>query len=136
VCICQLITCMIRSKLSTTTCVQKRIHGTIYHPLGIQLCSAWWDSKDDMSNAHQCQVFPCRGTQNTWLVILRLKLKLSYYTPRRRLGERRYSSCSFSTSALDGGVVSVTSGCALPPGKEPRYPLYRRRGGPQSGHKG
>jgi hypothetical protein len=31
-----------------------------------------------------------------------LKLKQSHYTPRRRLGERRYSSYSFSTSALDG----------------------------------
>jgi hypothetical protein len=30
------------------------------------------------------------------------RLKLSHYTPRRRLGERRYSSYSFSTSAVDG----------------------------------
>jgi hypothetical protein len=28
---------------------------------------------------------------------------LSHYTPWRRLGERRYSSYSFTTSALDGG---------------------------------
>jgi hypothetical protein len=32
-----------------------------------------------------------------------VKVKLSRYTPWRRLGERRYSSYSFSTSALDGG---------------------------------
>jgi hypothetical protein len=31
------------------------------------------------------------------------KLKLSHCTPQRRLGERRYSFYSFSTSALDGG---------------------------------
>jgi hypothetical protein len=31
------------------------------------------------------------------------KVNLSHHTPCRRLGERRYSSCSFSTSALDGG---------------------------------
>jgi hypothetical protein len=35
------------------------------------------------------------------------KLKLSHYTPRRRKGEKRYSSCSFSTSALRGGEWSV-----------------------------
>jgi hypothetical protein len=34
--------------------------------------------------------------------VLELKLKLSRYTPRRRLGERRYSSYSLSNSALDG----------------------------------
>jgi hypothetical protein len=32
-----------------------------------------------------------------------IKLKLSHYTPWRRLGERRYSSYSFSIAALDGG---------------------------------
>jgi hypothetical protein len=31
------------------------------------------------------------------------KVKQSLYTPWRRLGERRYSSYSFTTSALDGG---------------------------------
>jgi hypothetical protein len=46
-------------------------------------------------------------------------------------GERRYSSCSFLTSALDGGEWSATRpGRALSPGKEPRYPLVRRLGGP------
>jgi hypothetical protein len=54
-------------------------------------------------------------------------------------GERRYSSYSFTTSALDGGEWSASRpGRALPPGKDPRYPLYRRLGGPQSrsGHRG
>jgi hypothetical protein len=51
--------------------------------------------------------------------------------------ETRYSSYSFSTSALDGGEWSASRpGRALAPGKGPQYPLYRRLGGPQirSGH--
>jgi hypothetical protein len=54
-------------------------------------------------------------------------------------GERRYSSYSFTTSALDGGEWSATRpGRALPLGNGPLYPLYRRLGGPQSrsGHRG
>jgi hypothetical protein len=54
-------------------------------------------------------------------------------------GERRYSFYSFLTSALDGGEWSVSRpGRALPRGKDPRYPLYRTEGGPQSrsGHRG
>jgi hypothetical protein len=39
------------------------------------------------------------------------KLKLSHYTPRRRLGEKRYSSYSFSTSVLDGGEWSASRPC-------------------------
>jgi hypothetical protein len=61
-----------------------------------------------------------------------IKLKLSHYTPRRSLGGR-YSSYLFSTSALDGGEWSASRpGRALAPKKGPRYPLYRRLGGPQS----
>jgi hypothetical protein len=40
------------------------------------------------------------------------------------LGERRYSSYSFLTSALDGGEWSASrSGRALSPGKEPPVPI-------------
>jgi hypothetical protein len=35
--------------------------------------------------------------------IVKVKVKPSRYTPWRRLGERSYSSYSFTTSALDGG---------------------------------
>jgi hypothetical protein len=50
----------------------------------------------------------------------KLKLKLSHYTPWRRLGERRYSSYSFSTSALDGSEWSASRiGRALAPVKGP-----------------
>jgi hypothetical protein len=54
-------------------------------------------------------------------------------------GERRYNSYSFLISALDGGEWSaLRPGRALPRGKDPRYPLYRRLGGSQSrsGHRG
>jgi hypothetical protein len=45
-------------------------------------------------------------------------IKLSHYTPRRRFGDRRYSSYSSSTSALDGGEWSASLPChALAPGK-------------------
>jgi hypothetical protein len=60
-------------------------------------------------------------------------LKLSHYTQRRRLGggEIRYSSCSFSTSALDEGEwLASRPGRALAPGKGSPYPLYRRLVGP------
>jgi hypothetical protein len=73
------------------------------------------------------------------LIIKYVKVKQSRYTPWRRLGERRYSSYSFTTSALDGGEWSASRpGRSLPRGKDPRYPLYRRLGGPQSrsGHRG
>jgi hypothetical protein len=68
------------------------------------------------------------------------KGKQSRYTPWRRLGgDRRYSSYSFTTSALDG-----VSGQRHAPAelytreKNSRYPLDRRLGGPQrrSEHRG
>jgi hypothetical protein len=58
-----------------------------------------------------------------------LKLKLSHYTPRRRRGERRYSSYSFSNSALDGGEWSASRpGRALAPGKGPQVPTVQEAG--------
>jgi hypothetical protein len=38
----------------------------------------------------------------------------------------------FLTSALVGGEWSSSRPAALPPGRSPRYPFYRRFGGPQS----
>jgi hypothetical protein len=64
----------------------------------------------------------------------KLKLKLFHYTPRRRLGERRINSYSFSTSAIDGVSGQRHAPAALYPwGKESRYPLYRSWVGPRSG---
>jgi hypothetical protein len=54
-------------------------------------------------------------------------------------GERRCSSYSFMTSALDGVSGQRHAPAALyPGGKYSRYPLYWRLGGPQirSGHRG
>jgi hypothetical protein len=63
---------------------------------------------------------------------LMLKLKLSYYTPWRSLGERMYSSYSFPVSAVDESSQSYAQAALSPRGKDPRYPLDRRLGGPQS----
>jgi hypothetical protein len=61
-------------------------------------------------------------------------VKLSRYTPWRHMGERRYSSYSFLTSALDGGEWSASR--TLPPGKEPPVPITHWIGvwvGPRAG---
>jgi hypothetical protein len=47
-------------------------------------------------------------------------------------GERRYSSYSFTTSALDGSGQRHAPSALYPRGKDPCYPLDRRLGGPQS----
>jgi hypothetical protein len=44
-------------------------------------------------------------------------------------GERRYSSCSFSTSALDGGEWSASRlGRAFTPGEGPPVPIVQEAG--------
>jgi hypothetical protein len=56
----------------------------------------------------------------TYITCVVKKLKLSHYKPWRRLGERRYSSYSISTSAVDGGEWSVSRpGHTLAPGRGP-----------------
>jgi hypothetical protein len=56
----------------------------------------------------------------------RVKQKQSRYTPWRRLGERKNSSYSFTTSALDGGEWSASRPVhALPPGKGPPVPIVQ-----------
>jgi hypothetical protein len=57
------------------------------------------------------------------------KVKQSRYTPWRRLGEKMYSSYSFSTSALDGvsGQCHATAEF-LPPGKGPPVPIGQEVG--------
>jgi hypothetical protein len=57
--------------------------------------------------------------------MLHVYVKVSRYKPWRRLrGERRYSSYSFLTSALDGGEWSASRpGRALPPGNRPPVPI-------------
>jgi hypothetical protein len=44
-------------------------------------------------------------------------------------GEKRYSSCCFLTSALEGGEWSASRpGRALPPGKQPPVPILQEAG--------
>jgi hypothetical protein len=50
------------------------------------------------------------------------------YTPWWRLGERRYSSYSFLTSALDGEWSASRPGRALPPEKESPVPTVQEAG--------
>jgi hypothetical protein len=66
----------------------------------------------------------------SYLLVRMLKLKLSHYTPRRRLWERGYSSYSFSTTALNGGEWSASRpGLALPPLPRERTPGTHCTGG-------
>jgi hypothetical protein len=78
-----------------------------------------------------------RVQNNTWPQKMRVYVNKKQSSPAKRhgdaWGERRYRSYSFTTSALDGVVWSASRpGRALAPGKDPRYPLYRMLGGPQS----
>jgi hypothetical protein len=44
-------------------------------------------------------------------------------------GEKMYSSCSFTTLALDGGEWSASRpSCILPPGKGPTVPIQQEAG--------
>jgi hypothetical protein len=68
-----------------------------------------------------------------------IKVKLSRYRHACDKEERIYSSYSFLTSALDRVSCQRHAPVTLyPREKEPRYPLYRKLGGPQSrfGHRG
>jgi hypothetical protein len=62
------------------------------------------------------------------ITLLHLVIKQFLYTPWRRLGERRYSSYSFSTSALDGGGQRHAPAALLPQGKEPPVPIVQEAG--------
>jgi hypothetical protein len=85
-----------------------------------------------LSSADQIITPKWQTPRNTQLACT-FRIKQSRYTPWRRLGERRHSSYSFTTSALDGGEWSASCPCRpLPPRKGHPYPLYRRLGGPQS----
>jgi hypothetical protein len=59
----------------------------------------------------------------------KLKVKQSRYTPWRRLGERRCSSYSFSTAALDGGEWPASRpGRAFTPGERTPVPIVQEAG--------
>jgi hypothetical protein len=71
-----------------------------------------------------------KHSNNLYSVSQNIKLKQSRYTPWRLLGERRYSSYSFSTSVLDGDEWSVSrTSRALAPGKKgPPVPIVLEAG--------
>jgi hypothetical protein len=72
----------------------------------------------------QSEKLNCLNTQE-----IKEKVKQSLYTPWGAWRERRYSSYSFTTSALDGGEWSASrSGRALPPGKELPVPIVQEDG--------
>jgi hypothetical protein len=63
------------------------------------------------------------------VVIQIKKSEQSRYTPRWRLGERKCSSYSFTTSSLDGGEWSASRlGRALPQGKDPLVSIVQEAG--------
>jgi hypothetical protein len=67
------------------------------------------------------------------------KAKLSHYAPWRHLGEEEVLLLLILDLGTRWGEWSAScSGHALAPARGPRYPLYRRLGGPQSwsGHRG
>jgi hypothetical protein len=80
----------------------------------------------------RCKLYRCYSSIKMSILIhyrYILKVKQSHYTPWKRLGEKRYSSYSFSTLALDGGEWSASRpGRALPPGKGPRVPIVQEAG--------
>jgi hypothetical protein len=77
-----------------------------------------------------CNYRPLRRADHSSKGILpSVLIKLSHYTARRRLGERRYSSYSFLTSVLDGGEWSASRpGRALPPRKGSPVPIVLEAG--------
>jgi hypothetical protein len=76
-----------------------------------------------------CYVYYSYKRNVSYQMTINVKVKPSRYTPWRRLGERKYRSYSFTTSALDGGEWSASRpGRALPPGKGPRVPIGEEAG--------
>jgi hypothetical protein len=76
---------------------------------------------------------PCAGLSRAWYRSTQLpqciKVKESHNTSMKVQGERRYSSYSFTTSALAGGEWSASRpGRALPPGKGPPVPTVQEAG--------
>jgi hypothetical protein len=85
---------------------------------------------NSLSRLYQNHVFVSKAHSSlTACSTAHIKVKQSRYTPWIRLGEEEYISYSFTTSTLDGGHARPSF---YPRGKDPRCPLDRRLGGPQS----
>jgi hypothetical protein len=75
----------------------------------------------------------CLPTEKNRTTMTMIKVKLSHTHHTGAKGERGYSSDSLFTSPLDGGEwLASGPGHPLHLENEPRYPLDRRLGGPQS----
>jgi hypothetical protein len=75
----------------------------------------------------------CRGSNLDRPVVMSVAIKQSHNTPMEAQGKRRYSSYSFTTSAIDGvSGQRHAPGALYPQGKDPWYPLNRRLCGSQS----
>jgi hypothetical protein len=93
-----------------------RTHVGVIHSI-VPLCLARWTDTQQTLYFLICT--------EIWTV----KVKLSRYTPWRRLEGRRYSFYSFSISALDWGEWSASRpGRALPQGKGPPVPTVQEAG--------
>jgi hypothetical protein len=117
------------------------------HTCGLYECASWYPI---LRERHRLRVFENRvlwsifgrkENKKFWeeliyllslrksLIWSKKKVKQSRYTPWRRLGERRYSSYSFLTSALDRGEWSASRlGRVTPPGKGPSVPIGQEAG--------
>jgi hypothetical protein len=83
----------------------KRILNKLYI-FNILVCVITVNSEDSVGKGKKGKVVPLRSIE-------------------AHLGERRYSSYSFLTSALEGGEWSASRpGRSLPPGKEPSVPRF------------
>jgi hypothetical protein len=139
-------------------CIQRVIHSghefyeyTTSYPSSLALCISHYNSQPGVCVLFSLRLHDLTSHYHTNSLYLYLqenyeyetetqketpsKLKLSHYTPRRRLRGEVYSSYSFSTSALgldDGELSASHPASALARGKDPLYPLYKKLGGPQS----
>jgi hypothetical protein len=73
---------------------------------------------------------PCSHTLNKPVVCVKVKFTLEQGTKAQR-GSRGIALLFYLTLALDRGGWSTPRPGRFTPGKETRYPLYRRLGGPQ-----
>jgi hypothetical protein len=122
---------LLNSKQELLTTFGKKINKAVMKHSTFRTLSKnfkWYQTWNMYSTANVCVDRAWWGVWN-FSQMLAKKLKLSHYTPRRRLGERRYSSYSLTTSELDGGEWSAwRPSRALGRGKGPPVPIVHEAG--------